>query len=262
MIDSLKRGVADFREAIVKRNVWLALAIEDIGDQHKRTYLGPIWLLVNYLAFAGALIIIFRPGSTVPNFASYMAVGLFVWFYLTEVISLSVSLFAREESFIKGTTLPISTYVLRHTAQSVIRAGYAACGCIVIVLLTGSPTGVIWFWSLLAILLIIAATPAVVIVLAVGGAYFPDLQFVVSNIMRIGLFLTPIFWAGTGSSGFRNVIYQWNPFTYFLEIVRAPIYLGTIPYQAYAVCLPICAVLWVLALILLGHARRRIAFVL
>ncbi len=262
MFDSLRNGIADFGAAIQKRNVWLALAIEDIGDQHKRTYLGPIWLLVNYLAFAGTFVVVFGSGSTIPNFPIYVAIGLLVWLYLSEVVTLSVSLFVREESFITGTTLPISVYVLRQTMQSIIRTGYAACGCIAIILISGATMQPAWLWSVLSMLLIFAATPAAVLIFAVIGAYFPDLQFIVTNIMRIGLFLTPIFWIDAGSGGLRSVIYLWNPFTYFIEIVRGPIYSGTVPIGAFAICVPICISLWVGALVMLGLARKRIAFVL
>lgn len=262
MISWLLAGIADFKAAIGRRNVWLALAIEDIGDQHRRTYLGPLWLLLNYLAFAGTFVIIFGRYSAIPNFATYVAIGLFAWLYISEVITLSVSLFVREEGFIKGTTLPLAVYIMRMTMQSFIRAGYAAVGCLAIVLFAGNTVDLAWLWSLAALLLIFAVTPAAITVLAVAGAFFPDLQFIVTNVMRIGLFLTPIFWIGSSSGGLRQIIYQWNPFTYFLEIVRAPIYAGTLPGDAYAVVLPICAITWIVALISLGFARDKIVFVL
>ncbi|MEZ5810794.1 MAG: ABC transporter permease [Rhizobiaceae bacterium] len=262
MISWLLAGIADFRAAIDKRNVWLALAIEDIGDQHRHTYLGPLWLLINYLAFTGTFVIIFGRSFPIPNFAIYVAVGLFVWLYISEVITLSISLFAREEGFIKGTTLPLAVYVMRLTMQSLIRAGYAASGCVVIVLFAGNPIEAVWLWSLVALLLIFAVTPAAITLLAVAGAYFPDLQFVVANVMRVGMFLTPIFWIGDNSGGMRQAIYQWNPFTYFLEIVRAPVYAGAIPLDAYAVALPICIVTWIAALMSLGFSRHRLVFVL
>jgi len=55
-------------------------------------------------------------------------IGLLVWFYIMETIVQSTSLFTREESFIKGTTLPLTVYVMRLTMESIIRAGYAAIG--------------------------------------------------------------------------------------------------------------------------------------
>jgi len=262
MIRTLQSAMTDIREGFRLRRVWIALAHEDIGDQHRRTALGPIWLLINYLAFAGTFVVIFGRANPTPNFSAYVAIGLFVWLYLSEVITQSVSLFSREESFIKGTTLPLTVYVMRMTMQSVIRAGYALAGCIAVILLVGTPVSVGWLSAAVALLLIVAATPAAITVFAMGGAFFPDLAFVVQNLMRLGMFLTPIFWVHTGHEGLRDLFYVWNPFTYFLEIVRGPVLSGEMPEHALAICLAITLLLWATASLLLGRLRKQIVFVI
>ena len=262
MISALRSAFVDIRAGLALKRVWMALATEDIDDQHRRTTLGPIWLLVNYLAFVGTFLVLFGRGSGSPNISAYIAIGLLVWFYMAEVIGSSISLFAREEAFIKGTTLPLSVYVLRQTAQSIIRSGYAVVGCLAILLLTGTLPQLSWFPSLLGLLLLLVTTPAVIIVCAIGGAFFPDLQFIISNFLRIGLFITPIFWVYTGEGGVRELFYYWNPFTYFLEIVRVPILTGTVPLGAFTACLLMGLALWIAALLLLGRYRREVVFAL
>lgn len=262
MLSAFRSAFVDIRAGLALKRVWLALATEDIDDQHRRTTLGPIWLLVNYLAFVGTFLVLFGRGSGSPNISAYIAIGLLVWFYMAEVIGASISLFAREEAFIKGTTLPLSVYVLRQSAQSIIRSGYAVIGCLAILLLTGTLPGLNWFSSLPGLILLLVTTPAVIIVCAIGGAFFPDLQFIISNIIRIGLFVTPIFWVYTGDGGIRELFYYWNPFTYFLEVVRTPIVSGVMPMGSLLLCSAICLVLWLLALVLLGLFRKRIVFVL
>lgn len=262
MINSLKDGLADIAQAVRLRAVWLALATEDITDQHRRTTLGPIWVLLNYLAFAGTFLVVFGRGGGIQGYASYVAIGLFVWLYISEIIGLSVMLFVKEESFIKGTTLPLSAYVMQLTTQSAIRALYTLVGCVGIVLLSGTAFSSSWLWSGLGIILILAVTPAAAMVIAMAGVFFPDLQFIVSNVIRLGLFLTPIFWVKAAGNGIRSAVYDWNPFTYFLEIVRVPIYSGEVPLKAFAVCMAITVVLWILAVLLLGFNRNKIAFLL
>ncbi|KQV01147.1 ABC transporter permease [Mesorhizobium sp. Root102] len=261
MIAVLTGALDDISKAMRLHRVWVALAHEDIGDQHRRTTLGPIWLLINYLAFAGTFVVIFGENRSVPHFAAYVATGLLVWLYFMEVITLSVTLFAREESFIKGTTLPLTIYVMRLTMQSVIRAGYALVGCLAILLLVRTPLTVDWLWSGLALIMIMIVTPAVILVFAVAGAFFPDLSFIVQNLMRIGTFITPVFWIGPGQ-GIRGEFYRWNPFTYFLEIVRLPVIDAEFPATAFGICTIMIVLLWVLAVLLLGRCRKKIVFVL
>lgn len=261
MVAVIGSAMTDIVAGIKMRPVWMALASEDIHDQHRRTRLGPAWLLINYLAFAGTFVILFGYTRPTVNFPAYVALGLFVWIYMSELMALSVTLFKREQGFIKGTTLPLTVYVLRMTMQSLIRAGYALAGCIGIMLVVGTPLTIGWLWSAAAMVLILFASPAFITVFAISGAYFPDFQFIVQNLIRIGVFLTPIFWVPHGG-GIRGALYRYNPFTYFLEIVRAPILVGTIPIHSVAISVGITLFVWLAAILLLGKLRKQVVFVL
>jgi lipopolysaccharide transport system permease protein len=255
-------ALADIRAGIARRDVGIALATEDIGDQHKRTTLGPLWLLVNYLAFAATFIFIFHGGAVDRAFAAYIGVGLLVWFFIMDTINQGIGLFAREESFIRGTNLPLSVYVMRLTLQNVIRAGYALLGCLAILVLVGTPPSLDWLWSLAGMAVVVLAAPAVATVFAFLGAFFPDSQFIVSNLMRVAMFATPVFWQENGTGGILGVFYHWNPFTWFLDMVRVPVVEGGFPMKAFVVCLVGTALFWALAVVLLGALRRRVALVL
>ncbi len=262
MANFLNQAIADVRAGFRMRRVWFALATEDIGDQHRRTTIGPAWLLFNYLAFAGVFIFVFQRGAGIPSYETYIAVGLFVWLYMSDVISGSISLFVREEGLIKGTKLPLSVYVMRMVSQSVIRATYAFLGCALILMMSGAVPSSAWILSALALLLIVVIAPAVIILFAFLGAFFPDSQFIVTNLMRIGMFITPVFWApGTGDS-IRHVIYAWNPFTYFLEIVRLPILTGEFPLFAFVFCSVVGVLCWIFALVILGSFGKKVVFYL
>lgn len=258
----LRSAVQDMTAGLRMRGIWTALAAEDIGDAHRRTLLGPLWLLLNFLLFAGTFVIVFGRGQTVGNYGAYVAIGLLVWLFISETISQSVNLFVREESFVKGTDLPISVYVMRQCTQSVIRTSYAAIGALGILLFSGTYPALPWLWSLAGVAWLLVTAPAVVVLFAVAGVILPDLQFVVSNLMRLGLFLTPIFWSHEGGSGIRTAFYHVNPFTHYLAIVRAPILDGELPVAAWGICLAISVILWLIAIPVLGKYRKQIVFLL
>lgn len=262
MLTVLRNACSDIREGLRLRHLWLELAREDIGDQHRRTTLGPLWLLINYLAFAGTFIFLFHRGEGVPHYAAYVATGLLVWFYIMETTSHGVTLFVREEALIKGTPLPLSVYVMRLLMQSMIRSAYALLGCCAILLFSDVTLSLAALWALPGALLIILSTPAAIIVFAFLGVYFPDSQFIVSNFMRLGMFMTPIFWSYAGEGGLRASFYHLNPFTYLIEVVRTPIVSGEPAVQAMLMVLLAVLALWLLALVLLGRFRKNVAFIL
>ncbi len=264
MIKVFKDALRDLHNGLKMHRVWIALASENIGDQHRHTMLGPIWLLVNYLAFATAFIFIFNAATRVfPITPPTLPRVSWSGSTMMDVISQSVSLMSHEESLIKGTTLPLSVYFMRLTMQSIIRAGYTLVACLAIVIFAQTPVTYAWLYSVLGIALILAVTPAVVIIFSFVGVYFPDSRYIVSNAMRVGMFFAPVFWTHkNGTDSLRNSLYCWNPFTYFIEIVREPILLGGAPIMGFLVCFITGVLCWTLALTLLGLLRKQIVFIL
>ena len=252
----------DLRNGLRMWRIWMAFAKEDIGEQHKRTTLGPLWLLVNYLASAGTFIFLFDRGHGTANYPAHVAIGLMVWFFIMEALTQGVNLFSREESFIKGTSLPLTIYIMRLTLQCAIRGGYAMIGCLAILIATGTPFSLSSGWSIVGIAIVLATAPAAITLVALLGAYIPDSQFLVSNAMRIGMFLTPVFWTHEASGGARAFFYYWNPFTYFLEIVRQPVVNGEPAWEALWISLSMCVGIWAFAIFFFTRLRREVVFVL
>jgi len=257
----VRDALKDIRTALHKRALWLALAREDIGDQHRETILGPLWILLNYLLYVGAFLIIFGDRTGVSNFPLYVSTGMLIWLVMQDVVLQGVMLFRRETRYIKGTTLPLTVYIAKLTFQVVIRFAYAAVGWIFIAIYLGFPADGSFLFTLAGLLVVMSAIPGAITIFAIGGAYFPDLIHIVNNLMRIGMFLTPIFWAPL-DHGVRSMLYVWNPFTHFLEVVRQPLLTGTLPMLSLGVSLTLVAILSLIALILLSAVRRRIAYLL
>jgi lipopolysaccharide transport system permease protein len=112
------------------------------------------------------------------------------------------------------------------------------------------------------LLLILLVTPAMITVFAFLGAFFPDSQFIVGNLLRVGMFFTPVFWVYKGQEGIQRYAYHWNPFTYFLEIVRLPILNGELPAHAFGVTIIMSLAIWMIALLLLGRYRKQVIFII
>jgi len=252
----------DLGNGLRRRRVWMALATEDVGDQHRRTMLGPLWLVINYFTLLAIFVFLFDRSGGLQNYPVYVATGLLAWMFISEIISSSVALFVREEGMIKGTTLPLSVYVFRLLTNSMIRTCYSIVATLVVLAYFGATFTPTWFWAIPGMMLIVLTAPAAIIIFAFIGAYFPDSQYIVGNLMRVGMFLTPVFWNPEGRGGLRGAVYHMNPFTYFLELVRMPIFESTIPVMAYAVCGTVCVLLWMIALPLLGRFRRSLVFIL
>ncbi len=256
-----KGALAEIASGFRRYPVWVALARESIGDQHRRTTLGPLWLVLNYFLFAGAFVVVFGHRNEIENFPAYVATGLYVWLLMSETINMAVPLFRREANYIKGTTLPLFVYVMRLAMQTVIRGAYSGAGWIVLMLFLVQPSLEQWLMAFAGLAVIVLALPAVITIFALLGAFFPDFEFITGNLVRVGMFLTPIFWIHGNDGGLRQMLYEYNPFTHFLAIVRQPIISGELPVMELVLCLGISAFAWVLAFFLLGALRKKVVFV-
>jgi lipopolysaccharide transport system permease protein len=259
MLTLIDGALADIRTGLRMRRVWMALAQEDIGDSHKRTRLGPVWLLLNYLLFVVTLLYVF--GEQRPNYSIYLACGLLAWNFINETISQSVQLFFSEQAFIKGTVLPLFVYVMRQTMRTTIRAGYGLLGAIIVIVCVGHPPAMAWLYAIPAAMLLILTAPAVSVILAILGTLIPDVNFFIMNFMRLAFFLTPVFWY-PGKNDFRQTLYDWNPMTHYIDIFRNPIVDSVVPIHSWQVSLAASILLWIGAILLLGIYRRRIVFLL
>lgn len=258
-IPFLANAFRDFVDAALQWRLWLALAREDIIDQHRYTVLGPLWLMVNYILFVGTFMLIFGTGNHGPTFIAYMAIGLLVWLFLSEAIAQAPGLFFKESGFIKGTALPLPVYAYRMAAQLLFRTSYAAAVCIVMTLYVG--VEVTWYWLIAAagFVLMVATLPAAIIAFAVLGVMLPDFRFIIGHLTRLGMFLTPIFWPPF-HTGIRGLLYAWNPFTYYLDVVRTPMMSAEVPVHSFLVIGIFAVLLWMAALLLLGRFRKRVVF--
>jgi len=260
MFEYAQRGLSDFSAALKLKGLWWALASEDVLDSHRRTALGPVWPLLNYLLFVATLVLILGRGSGQVNFTAYVASGMLVWLFINETLSMSATLFTREQSLIKGTVLPISTYVLRQTLLVTIRAFYALLGAIPVLLFSGVDFTPAVLSAVPAVLLLLLTAPAVAVLFGLAGAFFRDFQFIVVNAMRLLMFVTPVFWTHAGQGGLRGHLYHWNPLTHYLDIFRRPIVEGVVPMNSWAITLSVTAVLLMMAVVMLGKFQRQIVF--
>jgi ABC-type polysaccharide/polyol phosphate export permease len=261
MVKWIDNAVADIRAGWRLRAVALAFAAEDVKDIYRRTFLGPLWSVLSFLLFVGSIVLIVGHTSGIPNYTAFVASGLMVYLTMTEVMAESSNLFQREIAFVKGTTLPISIYILRLTTKTVIRSIYPLLAALFLILIDGVLPTTAWFYSALGVLLIILAIPAVATVVSILGVLLPDMHFIVQNILRLAFFLTPVFWDHAGDR-IRMLFFYWNPFTHFITIVRSPLLTGDPASHSWVIALAISVVAWILAFLLLGKFRDRIVFLL
>jgi lipopolysaccharide transport system permease protein len=131
-------------------------------------------------------------------------------------------------------------------------------GVILIVGVPVTPATLLVFPGLLLLCIILAW---VNLFLALIGTRFRDLQPIISSVLQLLFFLTPLIWERGQISGKAHSLWvDANPFYHLIEIMRAPM-LGRPPsLLTIAAVLAIAIVGWYLTYLLFARFRRRIPY--
>jgi len=86
-----------------------------------------------------------------------------------------------------------------------------------------------------------------------------DISHLTVTSMQIMFFLTPIIWRTEDIGGAAKYV-KWNPFTYYLDLIRVPVQTGTWPVESWIVVGCFTGAGLLLALSYFAYARQKIIF--
>ena len=132
---------------------------------------------------------------------------------------------------------------------------------IVVLVLLFYPPPLTWHLVLVPAALFMLAINAVWAGMLLGlvCARFRDIPQIISSLMQVAMFLTPVMWKADMLG--RNILAaKLNPLFHFLEIIRQPLLGGGAPLLSWAVVLGITVIGYVITLAMFARFRARIAY--
>lgn len=194
----------------------------DFIARFRLSLIGPFWSPIQLALFIGIIVLILRGGlGAGTNYPLYVAIGYYAWDFLSSSFSEGAPHFTAQANLIKNTPVDISYITVRKISFLFCRSAMNAPIPLVAVIFFG---GVVNFNTLLLIpaaILYAFFMFSALTILGVLGAYFRDIHHIMPTLSRFLFFTTPIIWQG--DAGSRKVISQYNPFSYFIELARAPL---------------------------------------
>lgn len=234
---------------------------DDIRQQYKRTFLGPIWLTFGTCLwiFGMALVLSALFNSPISDFLPHTIMGMFIFMFLSLSITDGCNTFVNAASLIQSMRLPLLFHVLRSlTRYSLLYAHYLAVGVLLMTLVGHPPSP----FSILAIPgIIIHLVLAFGIILSMGfvNARYRDLLPIATVVCQLMPLMTPIAWK-------RDMLKQhtwiadFNPFYHLIEIVRAPMMGATPSLVSYVVSLAVMILMLLFGLWRFRTSRYKLIF--
>lgn len=256
--DEQLMAIADLLEGARRWRSWITLAYYDFVSGFRRTVVGPFWQPLHIAAWITGLWLIFG-GSRGNTSLEYIAIGVVFWSLFQSYMTNGTVVFEQNRILILSIPNPLSLHLYRRLAFQTIKWATNLPILLMLLILLGTPISTASLYFIPGILLILINGLWTALLFAIIASRFRDFQFAVDAATRLLFFLTPVFWS-VGGDPTRSLIARYNPFTYFLEIVREPL-LGNAPSAlAWQIvfAFTVCGLL--ISVLAYGKTRRLIVF--
>lgn len=250
----------DWDRALRLYPLWTSLAMEDLRDRYRRTFLGLLWIVFSFALFVLVKILIFGQLTTVSTaeFGIFVTLGFGLWSYINSAVIDGCTAYMHARPWILGTATPYPVFLLQAAYRNWLIFGLILLVMAAALYWKTSHWTLTMLWALPGLAMYLVTSIWLVTVLAPLCARYRDLYHAIQTGLRLIFFATPILWI-PAASGRLALIALWNPLSHFVAIVRDPLMYDRIPVTSWLVVLVINAVGIISAVALYALTRRRIA---
>lgn len=265
---TFRRAVADLRQGLGQRELWLSLGWQDIKQRYRRSTLGPLWITIATGVMATALGLLYSILFQIPlaEFLPHVTVGLILWGFISGCIKEGSEVFISNEGLIKQLPSALSVHVYRLVWRQFLFLCHNLVIWVVLMLIYPRPLGWDLLLAVLGLVVLMVNGVWVAMLFGILATRFRDIAPLLDSMVQLLFYMTPIVWTTQtlyeqgGEIADRARIAELNPLYHYLEIVRAPM-LGQ-PVAAYHwwIVLACTAVGLILAFVALRRFRSRVPY--
>ena len=248
--------------AVDCRRIWARLAQHGIKNRYQKTVLGPFWIVLTTTIMVLTFGVIYAEffNRPIAVHLPYVAVGLVLWGFYTDLFVKGCQLFIRNSRMIHQMKMPYSVYLYLHAMEGFIVLLHNLSIVIVVFLVFRVGISPVLLLQSLAGFAIIAINAiAGALLFALISTRYRDFRAVIGSFMRPMMFITPIIWNPELRAN-RAAFIQWNPFYHLIDICRGPLLGKPAAAESWLISLGATALLLTLAFLLFSRYRGRIAY--
>jgi ABC-type polysaccharide/polyol phosphate export permease len=256
-------ATSDIREGLRRWRSWTYLSVENVKNRYRRTVLGPWWLTLHMMVYVVGISIVFAHlfHNDLKTFLPYVAMGFVAFNLLIGLTHAAADVFITGSSTLKSTRQPLSNLVLREVGVEFIHFAHNMVIYVVFLIAGLVPLTPKMLIAVPVVLLIAVNGLFVGLWLGIAVSRFRDIQPLVNSILAVIIFFCPVFYhLSSLSSGIRNSLLAWNPFTYFISAFRAPLIGDPMLKSYYIGCVVFTVINVVLGLAVFTRARSRLPY--
>lgn len=243
------------------RHTWTLLSMQDVKSRYRRSIIGPFWITLTSLVYVAGLGLVYSRlfNLELKDYLPFLSAGIIVWTFIVSLITEGSSAVINSGHIIKQIKLPLFTHVLRVVLRNFVVFLHSFIILVPLMYWYGFLTWTGVFASLLGVGVLLYAVTPMVAILAVICARYRDILPMVSSIMQLLFFITPVMWHPAQIQDL-NVVIKYNFFNYLVALVRDPILNGVVPLTSILIAIVAGTVMWCIAFSVIFFNRNKIAY--
>jgi ABC-type polysaccharide/polyol phosphate export permease len=219
------------------RQLIAALTARDLKARYRGSILGFFWSLANPLLLLGVYTLVFTkffPQQVVKPYPLFLFAGILPWTFFSAAVLESTNAITTNAGLIKKVMFPAEALplvvVLSHLVHFVLAIPIMLAAIVVFMIL--GQTTITMTILLVPVLMLVQTIFVAGIAMTVSSAsvLFRDLRDLVTNLMQLGFFITPIIYLIDNiSSQALRALLRANPMTPFVIAYQDVLFFGHLP---------------------------------
>jgi ABC-type polysaccharide/polyol phosphate export permease len=200
------------------------LSWSDLISRYRRSILGPFWIVIGVALGSAGIGFLWSQIWNMPReeIIPSITIGFCIWIFISSSIIESPSSLTASEGAIKNVSLPLSFFPMIAMIRQFINFIHSWIIILIVSIIYPPDLSFQIFWFFPGLLLTIFNLFLLNFSLSIIGARYRDTQPLVSSVIPILFFLSPVLFRLQQVEEIAWIIW-FNPLTYFVSILREPL---------------------------------------
>lgn len=250
----------DFGRSFAGSRIWRVLAMNDILARYRGSLIGPFWISITQGAFILGVGLLYSQLFKQPTheYIPLLANGVILWTLISSTILDGCDFFIESGNIIKQTSLPLPSFLWRLVTRNLIIFAHQCIVLLVVAIWAGYLLRIQIWWAIPGLILSVANLSWMALLCGLVCTRFRDMKQVVTSVMQMLFFLTPVLWDPKQAGARANVLLAVNPFYHMLAVTRAPLLGRTPNFESFGVLIVLAIVGWAISFAIFAGVRRRV----
>ncbi len=251
--------IQDLMKTLRRSELWLLLGWLEIKQRYTRSVLGPLWITISMAVMVGSIGVVYGSlfKQNMKDYLPMVGCGFVVWGYISGTINDACFSYINNGRYILQTNASFFIYIFQNVWKQLIIFSHNLVIPVGLFFIFGADNYVNFLLVIPGLILVTLNLIWISQLVAIYSVRFRDIPQMVSAVIQILFYITPIMWKPNMLST-SNVILKYNPFVYLVDILKSPL-MGSEPkFESWIVSLLILFIGWILMALLSNDKINKI----